>query len=466
MEKFYVFIVGLNSFIWGYPVIITMFCLHLYISYKTGFIQRKIFTGIKLSLQNKSYQDGQISPFAALCVDLSGTVALGNVLGVSFGIILGGAGAVFWIFIAGMLGIATKYAESLLIVKFRIKNQDGTTSGGMMYVIEQALKRKGIAVIYAISLCISGMMLYGMFQVNEMTSLCFKRTGFSLEVILIAIALACCIYKGIKSISKVCVIVIPFMIILYALSCFVILAMNIKYLFPALSLIITQAFSFKASIGGAAGIGMIAAIRYGVSKAVFSSESGFGTNSVADATAKAKNPFQQALISSTGTFWDTCVCILTGLIVVTTLCAQPNLPFNEGNLVWFLGIIFSKLPFGNTILFCCIFLLTFSMMFEGAYIFEISIKYLFSKINPFFVRSFFVFLIMFAWVFPNKLWFTAELLEIFVMVPSAITLFLLATMVSKETERYLSNDKTDENTGFTSLNKNRSQNQNKIQIKL
>lgn len=468
MEKFYEYIALLDGFIWGYLITISVLCLHLYLTYKTCFIQKKLFTGIKLSLQNKSYQEGQISPFSALCVDLSGIVAMGNVLGVSYGIVLGGAGSLFWIFIAGMLGIATKYAESLLIVKCRVKNQDGIFSGGMMYVIEHVLKKKWLAVLYAIFLCISGMMLYGTFQVDEILSLCLKKYDFSLEVIiisiLIAIMLACCIIKGIKSISKVCTIVIPFMIILYTVSCLAILAMNIKYLFPALNLIITQAFSLKASVGGAVGVGIITAMRYGISKAVFSSEAGFGTNSVADAAAKTKNSFQQALISSTGVFWDTCVCILTGLIVVTTLCAQPNLSFNQMNVLGFVHLMFSKLPFGNVILFCCIFLFVFSMMFKGAYVFEISVKYLFSKINPFFIRGFFVFVMVFAGVVPDKLWPITELFEVFVLIPSMITLFLLATMVARETKQYLSNDKTDENTDFTPLDK--SENQNKININI
>jgi AGCS family alanine or glycine:cation symporter len=467
LEKFYTFIEDLNSFVWGYPVVITVFCLHIYITYKTGFIQRKLFKGIKLFLQNKSYSKGQISPFAALCVDLSGTVAMGNILGVFYGIVLGGTGSVFWIFVAGILSVATKYAESLLVVKYKVKNQDETIFGGMMYVIEHALKKKWLAVLYAIFFCISSITLYDAFQASEIITLC-KRYDYPLSTtiiaILIAVTLACCIFKGIKSISKICVVVVPFMIILYVLSCLAILVINIKYLFPAIILIIKQAFSLKAGVGGSVGIGVITAMRYGISKSAFSSEAGFGTNSVSDALAKAKSPFQQALISSTGTFWDTCVCVLTGLIIATTLCTHPKLPFNEMNITLFLDLTFSKVPFGSLILFCCLFLFIFSTMLEGAYIFETSIKYLLSKINPFFIRSFFVFAIIFVVIIPDRLWTIAIIFEVFVMVPSLLTLFLLGTMISRETKQYFSNDKIDENVDFIPFDKNG--NQNKMRINL
>ncbi|MDR2066264.1 MAG: amino acid carrier protein [Endomicrobium sp.] len=443
MEKFHVFLSFLDSLVWGYPLIIFMFCLHIYITFRTRFVQRKLFKGIKLSLQNKSYTEGHISPFAALCTDLSGTVAMGNILGVAYGIVLGGVGSIFWIWLTGILGVATKYAESLLIVKYKVKNQDGTIVGGMMYVMEHALKKKWLATIYATLLCITCFMMYGAFQSSELVLFCFKVKSWSLELIglliLVSIMLACCIYKGIQSISKACVIVVPFMIILYVLSCLTILMINIKYLLPAISSIFTQAFSLKAGVGGSLGVSIITAMRYGISKATFSSESGSGSNSVADACARAKDPFQQALISSTGTFWDSCViCVLTGLVFVTTSYTNPSLPINELNVVGILDLAFAKLPYGNLVMFCALFI--FSTMLEGAYVFEVSFKYLFPKANFFMIRCLYVFTVILGAVLPIKAWDVFELFEGFKIVPSAIVLFLLGSFISKETRQCLSNN--------------------------
>lgn len=280
----------------------------------------------------------------------------------------------------------------MLIVKYKVKNQDGTIVGSMMYVyvIEHVLKKKWLAIIYAILLCITCFIMYGAFQSSELLLFCFKVKSWSLELIvlliLVSIILTCCIYKGIQSISKACVIIVPFMIILYVLSCLTILMINIKYLLPAISSIFTQAFSLKAGVGGSVGISIITAMRYGISKATFSSESGSGANSVADACAKAKDPFQQALISSTGTFWDSCViCVLTGLVFVTTSYATPSLLINELNVVGILDLAFAKLPYGNLVMFCTLFI--FSTMLE------VSFKYLFPKANFFMIRCLYVFTI-------------------------------------------------------------------------
>jgi AGCS family alanine or glycine:cation symporter len=445
VEKLYVFLSFLDSLVWGYPLIIFIFCLHIYITFRTRFVQRKLFKGIKLSLKNKSYTEGHISPFAALCTDLSGTVAMGNVLGVAYGIVLGGVGSIFWICLTGILGVATKYAESLLTVKYKVKNQDGTIVGGMMYVMEHALKKKWLAIIYTILVCITCFMMYGAFQSSELFLFCFKVKSWSLELILLLIVvssmLACCIHKGIKSISKACVIIVPFMIILYVLSCLTILMINIKYLLPAISSIFTQAFSLKASVGGSVGVSIITAMRYGISKATFSSESGSGMNSVADACAKAKDPFQQALISSTGTFWDSCViCVLTGLVFVTTSYAIPSFPINELNVIGILSLSFAKLPYGNLLMFCTLFLFIFSTMLEGAYVFEVSFKYLFSKANFFMIRCFYVFAVILGVVWPIKAWDVFELFEGLKIIPSTIALFLLGSLISKETRQYLSNN--------------------------
>lgn len=341
-----------DEFLWGVPMIVILLGTHIFMTFRTKFIQRKTFKAIKLSVTKDPDVDGDISPFQALTTALASTIGTGNIIGVGTAIALGGAGAVLWCWLTGVFGIATKYAESLIAVKYRVKSKDGTMLGGAMYAIERGIhptiggkKRsmKWIAVLFAAFAILASFGIGCGVQTNAISSIMddtfnpgknlvinFFGSEISLVAlvsgIIIAICVALVIFGGIKSISKVCEKLVPVMAIMYVLGCIIILFINGDVLWQTVCMIVSSAFSPAAVGGGLAGAGIMLAARYGVARGLFSNESGLGSAPIVASAAQSRNPVRQAMISATGTFWDTVVvCLMTGLVIVSSCIKNPQI---------------------------------------------------------------------------------------------------------------------------------------------
>ena len=313
-----------DSFVWGPPLLILLMGTGIYLTVKLGLLQvTKLPLALKyLFKKDKSSTDGDASSFAALCTALSATIGTGNIVGVATAIKLGGPGALFWMWMAAFFGMATKYAEGLLAIKFRVKDENGQMSGGPMYYIERGLGKKWLAKAFALFGIGSACFGMGTFaQVNSITSAVDLTFHISPVIvgIVITVLVALIILGGIKSISRVAEIIVPFMAIFYVIGSLLIMFMNIEKIPAVITLIIKSAFTGTAALGGFTGATMMLALRSGVSRGVFSNESGLGSAPIATAAAKTDSCVQQGLVTMTGTFFDTIIiCTMTGIILVLT----------------------------------------------------------------------------------------------------------------------------------------------------
>lgn len=332
-EKIYGFVQSVDNVVWGWAMILLLLGTHLFLTIRTGFIQRKTITkGIPLSVSKEDGADGEVSQFGALTTALASTIGTGNIIGVGTAIALGGPGAVLWCWLTGVFGIATKYSESLIAVKYRVKTEDGRMQGGAMYALDRGLNMKWLGIIFAV---FAGFASFGIgcaTQVNAIAEVCNNNLGIEPWIvgIIVAALTAFVIFGGIKTIASVCEKLVPFMAIFYVLGCLVILVINYDYIIPAIQTICRLAFTKGAAAGGLVGGGIRYAIQYGVARGLFSNESGMGSAPIAAAAAKTKNPVRQALVSSTGTFWDTVVvCLMTGLVLVSTIMKNPTINMDQ-----------------------------------------------------------------------------------------------------------------------------------------
>ena len=323
----------IDSLVWGWWMIILLLGTHIFMTIRTGVIQRKIGTAIRLSVTKDHDAEGEVSQFGALTTALASTIGTGNIIGVGTAIALGGPGAVLWCWLTGVFGIATKYSESLIAVKYRVKTKDGRMQGGAMYALERGLNMRWLGLIFAF---FGGFASFGIgcaTQVNAIATVCNENLHIPPAVIGIAVAVltALVIFGGIKSIATVCERLVPFMAFFYVIGCIVILGINFDFIIPAVKTICKLAFTPGAAAGGLVGRGIMMAMQYGIARGLFSNESGMGSAPIAAAAAQTRNPVRQALVSSTGTFWDTVVvCLMTGLVLVTSIMKNPSI--DMGNI--------------------------------------------------------------------------------------------------------------------------------------
>jgi AGCS family alanine or glycine:cation symporter len=298
-----------------------LFGTHIFLTFRLRLIQRYLWTAIKLSFKRTSEGRGDVSHFGALTTALAATIGTGNIVGVATAVAAGGPGAVLWMWLTGVFGIATKYAEALLSVKYRVTTQDGLMAGGPMYVLEHGLKQKWLGIIFAALTAVAAFGIGNMVQANSISSLVNETMHISpwISGSVMTILTAVVILGGIQSIARVCEMLVPFMAVFYVAGCSVILFLKADTIPETCSLIFNTAFTGTAATGGFIGAGMREAMRYGVARGLFSNESGLGSAPIVAAAAQTTNPVRQALVSSTGTFWDTVVvCAMTGLVVVNS----------------------------------------------------------------------------------------------------------------------------------------------------
>lgn len=459
METVDTFFSKLSSILWGWPMIVMLLGTHLFLTIRLRFPQRYIFKAIRLSVSKDKGAPGDVSQFGALATALAATVGTGNIVGVGTAIALGGPGAVFWCWLTGVFGIATKYSEGLLAVKYRVKTEDGRTIGGPMFALERGLAAnskgvkkhiwKALAVAFALFTAMTAFGIGSTVQANAITAICSDAYGINPIIIgvIVTFFVAIVIVGGIKSIAKVCQRLVPLMALFYILGCIIILFINGEFVLPAIKLIIKSAFSPSAAGAGFVGSSMMLAARYGTARGLFSNESGLGSAPLIAAAAQTKNPVRQALVSSSGTFWDTVViCALTGVVLVSSILAFPDIDGSEGGILT--NMAFSKIPYiGQPILIIGSITFAFSTILGWSYYGERGMEYL-TRSGKWLIVYRIVFLIaVFAGsiISLNVVWNIADCLNALMAVPNLLALLFLSGVIVRETKTYLWDKNLDNN---------------------
>ena len=434
----------IDNWVWGWWMIILLFGTHVFMTFRTGFIQVKsISKGIRLSVSKDHDAEGEVSQFGALTTALAATIGTGNIVGVGTAIALGGPGAVLWIWLTGCFGIATKYSESLISVKYRVKTKDGRMQVGAMYALERGLNMKWLGMIFAI---FAGFASFGIgcaTQVNAIANIVNGNFGVPNVVtgIVIVVMTGIVILGGIKSIANVCERLVPFMAGFYVLGCIIILCMNYDFIIPAIKTICTLAFTPGAAAGGLVGTGIRAAIQFGVARGLFSNESGMGSAPIAAAAAQTRNPVRQALVSSTGTFWDTVVvCLMTGLVLVTTIMKNPDVNMGDIRDGGVLSTeAFAQIPyFGPIVLTLGIITFAWSTILGWAYYGERAVEYFAGRKG---ILPYRILYLAVAFIAPivalDTVWLVADILNALMAIPNLIAVLLLSPVIAKETKKYI-----------------------------
>ena len=427
----------LAGLVWGPPMLILLFGTHVYLTLRLRFVQRYTGKAIRISLERETEGEGDVSQFAALATALAATIGTGNIVGVATAVAAGGPGAVFWIWLTGVFGIATKYAEAVLSVKYRVKAADGTMAGGPMYVLEHGLRQRWLGLLFAAFTALSAFGIGNMVQANSLSTLAHDTFGVAPWISggFMTVLTGLVILGGIRSIAAVCEKLVPFMAIFNIVGCIVILAMNWSQIPATISLIVTTAFTGQAAIGGFLGAGVREAMRFGVARGLFSNEAGLGSAAIVAAAAQTKNPVRQALVSSSGVFWDTVVmCALTGLVIV-----------QSGD--WTQGLggakltaqAFNDIPVVGPIVLT-VGLLTFvvATIFGWAYYGEKACEYLFGTRSVAVYRVLWTIAVMIGSVAPlPAVWALSDITNALMAIPNLLSLLLLTHVVVAETRLHL-----------------------------
>jgi AGCS family alanine or glycine:cation symporter len=426
-----------SDVVWGPPMLVLLVGTHVFLTIRLRFIQRWTGTAIRLSVARDSGGAGDVSQFGALSTALAATIGTGNIVGVATAVASGGPGAVLWMWLTGVFGIATKYSEALVAVKYRIRTPDGDMAGGPMYVLERALGMRWLGIGFAVLAAISAFGIGNTVQANSIATLAHDTFGVATWVtgIVLTVLTALVIVGGIRSIAVTCEWLVPFMAIFYVGGCAIILAMNAAAIPGTIALIVETAFSGQAAVGGFLGAGMKEAMRYGVARGLFSNESGLGSAPIVAAAAQTRNPVRQALVSSTGTFWDTVVvCLMTGLVLV-----------NSGE--WRTGAkgaalttaAFGDLPvIGPAVLTVGLLTFVFSTLVGWSYYGEKACEYLLGPraILPY--RWLWVLAVFVGSVLPLPIvWSAADITNALMAIPNLISLLALSGVIVAETREYL-----------------------------
>jgi len=446
---------AINDVVWGWPMIFLLLGTHVFLTFRTGIIQRKVFTGIRLSVAKDPDAEGEVSQFGALTTALASTIGTGNIIGVGTAVALGGPGAVLWCWLTGVFGIATKYSESLIAVKYRVKTEDGRMQGGAMYALEYGLKLKKLgkvlAILFAFFAAFASFGIGCATQVNAIATVCKENLGIAPWIVgvVVAAATALVIFGGIKAIANVCEKLVPFMAAFYVLGCVIILCMNYDFIIPALVTICKLAFTPGAAAGGLVGSGIMLAMRFGIARGLFSNESGMGSAPIAAAAAQTRNPVRQALVSSTGTFWDTVVvCLMTGLVLVSTIMKNPAINANEitdGGVLTTLA--FRQIPvLGPIILVVGIISFAYSTVLGWAYYGERCVEYFGGRRALVPYRLLYIAVAVIAPIVSlNLVWLIADTLNALMAIPNLIAVLALSPVIVSETKKYMNNlDARDE----------------------
>lgn len=446
MQQISDFFASASSFLWGWPMMILLLGTHIFMTIRLRCPQRKLFTAIRLSIKRDKDATGDVSQFGALATALAATIGTGNIIGVATAIALGGPGAVFWCWITGVFGIATKYAEGLLAIKYRTQTPTGKMLGGPMYALEKGLGWKTMAILFAIFTMIASFGIGNTVQANAIATIANNTYGIQPWIMgaVVCGLTAAVIIGGVKSIAKVCGILVPFMALFYILGCIYILFVNHNYVWPAISLILKCAFSPEAAGGGFAGSSIMMVARYGLARGLFSNESGLGSAPIVAAAAQTRNPVRQALVSSTGTFWDTVIiCALTGIVIVSSIIAYPDISYHDGAALT--KMAFSKIPYvGEPLLSFGLLTFAFSTILGWSYYGERAVEYLKGKKWSYIYRLLYIVAVYVGSIASlNIVWNIADCMNALMAIPNLLSLLFLNGILVHETRKYLWRNRLD-----------------------
>ena len=446
METLNNFFETMSGYLWGWPMIILLLGTHIFLTIRLGFPQRKLLTAIRLSISKDKGSTGDVSQFGALATALAATIGTGNIVGVATAVALGGPGAVLWCWLSGVFGIATKYSEGLLAIKYRVKAKDGRMLGGPMYALERGLGWKWLAVLFALFTALASFGIGNTVQANAISTI--AQESYNIPTWLsggfVCLLTALVLLGGIKSIARVCGALVPFMAFFYVLGCIYILFANGQYVWPAIKLICESAFTAKAAGGGFIGTTVIIAARMGIARGLFSNESGLGSAPIVAAAAQTRNPVRQALVSSTGTFWDTVViCAFTGLVIVSSILAHPDISASDGAALT--KAAFSKIPYiGTPLLSFGLLTFAFTTILGWCYYGERAVEYLKGKRWMLAYRILFVIMVFVGSIISlDIVWNAADCMNALMAIPNLIALLLLSNVIARETKHYLYENRLD-----------------------
>lgn len=446
MENLNEFFTELSGLLWGWPMIILLLGTHIFLTVRLRFPQRHLWTAIKLSVSRDKDAAGNVSQFGALATALAATIGTGNIVGVATAVALGGPGAVLWCWLTGLFGISTKYAEGLLAVKYRVKTEDGRLLGGPMYALERGLGWKWMAVLFAVFTAIASFGIGNTVQANAIATLTFETYQIDpiITGLVIAVLIGLVVLGGIKSIARVCTALVPFMAIFYVIGCIVILFLNGQYVWPALKLICVSAFTPEAAGGGFVGSTVMLAARYGIARGLFSNESGMGSAPIVASAAQTRNPVRQALVSSSGTFWDTVIiCALTGLVIVSSVIAYPDISYENGATLT--KMAFSKIPYiGAPLLTFGLLTFAFSTILGWELYGERAVEYLKGKRWTIYYRVLYIVAVFVGSIMNLSIvWNLADCMNALMAIPNLLSLLFLSGIIVHETRKYLWRDRLD-----------------------
>ncbi|MGT2828512.1 alanine/glycine:cation symporter family protein [Streptococcus hillyeri] len=431
-----------NDLVWGPPLLILLVGTGIYLTLRLGLLQiLKLPKAFSLIFVHDEEHHGDISSFAALATALAATVGTGNIVGVATAIQAGGPGALFWMWVAAFFGMATKYAEGLLAIKYRTKDDNGEISGGPMYYILNGMGQKWrpLAIFFALAGVLVAWLGIGTFsQVNSITGSLKSSFGFAPQIVsvIIAIIVAFIIFGGIQSISKVAEKVVPFMAGLYILAAVLVILLNSNQILPTVALVLESAFTKSAAIGGFLGASVQKAMQMGIARGVFSNESGLGSAPIAAAAAKTNEPVEQGLISMTGTFIDTIIiCTLTGLtILITGVWTSDSLKGADVTQAAFSGTFGAIGSFALTI---SLVLFAFTTILGWSYYGERCFEFLFGTKHIRIYRLIFILMVALGgFLSLHIVWTIADIVNGLMAIPNLIALLALSPIVIKETKMY------------------------------
>ena len=431
---------AIDAFAWGPPLLILLVGTGIYLTIRLGLLQVARLPKAFQLIFTKDKGHGDVSSFAALCTALAATVGTGNIIGVATAIKVGGPGALFWMWMAAFFGMATKYAEGLLAIKYRTKDANGAVAGGPMHYILLGMgeKWRPLAIFFALAGVLVALLGIGTFtQVNSITESIQNTAQVdpAITALILSIFVGIAVFGGLKSISKVSTAVVPFMAIVYILGTLTVILFNIEKIPATLALIFTSAFSPTAAVGGFAGASIRMAIQNGVARGVFSNESGLGSAPIAAAAAKTNEPVEQGLISMTGTFIDTLIiCTLTGLTILVTGVWSGDL-----NGVALTQSAFSTVfsYFGPSLLTIFLVLFAFTTILGWNYYGERCFEFLFGVRFIWLYRVVFVVMVLLGgFIELDMVWIIADIVNALMALPNLIALLVLSPVVIAETKKY------------------------------
>ncbi len=443
------FLAGASNFLWGYILLFCLLGTHLYLTVLLRFPQRHMLRAMQYYFSRGGGENGQISHFSSLMISLAANVGTGNIIGVAVAVATGGPGAVFWCMMTGVLGMSTRYAESLLATRYRVQDEKGSIVGGPMYALERGLKCKWLAVLFAIFTAIAAFGIGNITQANAVSGVLAESalgvppwvTGVALFALVALVLLG-----GLRSIDRVCTACVPTMALIYMAACGLLLVANAQHILPAISLILESAFSPQAAGGGFIGSTIMLAMQTGVKRGLFSNEAGMGSTPHAHAMARTPNPVQQALVASTGPFWDTVIiCTMTGLTLTTTILAHPEISSKEGSLLTYhafdtMGMI------GSLLLTISLSAFVISTLLGWSYFGERALEYLGGArlITPY--RVLWVIAVFVGCVIPKSsiVWNFADCANALMALPNLICMIGLSGVLVAETKHYLWGNRLDE----------------------